>query len=107
MMQVVVSIINSHRDRSSNWVSAEGDYGEVTSRLIKLARKDMNLTQAEDQEIEGHIYMWTPRDDFPLPEDEDHTRMISCKGFALIITARSKARQEHLSRALDILLGIE
>jgi len=100
-VQVVISIMDSDRPRSATWVSASGDYKEVTDRLIKMARRDLNLTPNEDAQIEALVRDWTPSDGFPLPKDEDHQRMFICDDFLLSMVSRSEERMQMISDELD------
>lgn len=104
-MQVVISLSNSSRPRPSTWVSATGDYATVVSELMRHARRDLNLTQAEHDEIEALVKSWTPSDGYPLSKTSDLTRLFNCDDFTLSMTARSPERREMIGRELDELLA--
>lgn len=104
-MQVIISIAGSDRPRQNKWVSATGNYAEVTRDLMRHARRDMNLSPEEDAEIEALVLTWTPSDGFPLPKDEDHTRMFRCNGFSIVMTSRSEERMEMITQEINQLFA--
>lgn len=105
-MQVIIAITQSARPRQNSWVSATGDYKAVTADLMRHARRDMNLSVAEDAEISALVQSWTPSDGYPLPSDEDHVRMFPCEGFTLTITARSPERIEMIAKEVEQLFAV-